>query len=291
MKEKGEEIKVDVEEDDLVFITNGSMTASSTLGSMHAAATLTTEPEDPSWALWEKIAVDHPEFGRPSVFSKRVNESKWMSFTTTLRDPLFFDLMEKFTGNAAGTGALVTLTDSNWLMSVVLAYQPHYIDQPESVQVFWGYGLYMDRPGNFVKKKMVDCSGEEIMTELCTHLRFTTHLPKIISTSNCIPCVMPYITSQFLTRAKGDRPEVIPQGWTNLAFVSQFCEIPDDVVFTVEYSVRAAQTAVFKLLDLDKEVSPIYRGDRDIRVLMEALMSIIRKDKNLPDLPEHPLQP
>jgi myosin-crossreactive antigen len=34
----------------------------------------------------------------------------------------------------------------------------------------------------------------------------------------------------------------------NLAFVSQFVEVPEDVVFTVEYSVRAAQMAVYQLL-------------------------------------------
>jgi hypothetical protein len=40
-----------------------------------------------------------------------------MSFTITLRDPSFFDFMERFTGNAAGTGDLVTFRDSSWLMS------------------------------------------------------------------------------------------------------------------------------------------------------------------------------
>lgn len=287
----GQDSTIDVQEQDLVFVTNGSMTANSTLGSMNSPASLSTVPEDPSWALWKRLADGHPEIGRPEIFSDRVGESKWLSFTVTLNDPLFFDLMEKFTGNSAGTGALVTLTDSNWLMSVVLAYQPHFINQPKDIQVFWGYGLYVDRPGNFVQKRMSDCTGAEIMTELCSHLRFNQDLPKILMSANCIPCMMPYITSQFLTRSKGDRPAVVPAGWTNLAFVSQFCEIPDDVVFTVEYSVRAAQTAVFKLLDLDKEVTPMYRGDRDFRVLIDALKSVAGSSSRTPDLPEHPLHP
>lgn len=64
-------------------------------------------------------------------------------------------------------------------MSIVLAYQPHFINQPADVQVFWGYALFGDpygglrlRVGNFVPKPMSECNGEEILRELCGHLRF-----------------------------------------------------------------------------------------------------------------------
>ena len=240
--------------DDLVFVTIGSMTASATLGSMDAAARFETTNTDGAWQLWENIAKGRPEFGRPSVFDDHIDQSFWESFTVTLRDPTFFRLMEEFTSNTAGTGGLVTFKDSNWLLSVVLAHQPHFLNQPENIQVCWGYGLFPERKGNYVQKKMSECSGAEILTELCSHLRFTDELPLILETSTCIPCIMPFITSQFLVRARGDRPQVVPQGSTNLAFIGQFCEIPDDVVFTVEYSVRSAQTAVYSLLNLNKDV-------------------------------------
>lgn len=261
---------------DLVFITNGSMTAASSVGSMRTAPLLKSKKESGSWQLWERIAFNRPEFGRPTVFSSRVDESKWISFTVTLQDPLFFRLMEKFTGNAAGTGGLTTITDSNWLLSVVLAHQPHFLNQSKNVTVFWGYGLYVDRVGNFVKKKMSECTGEEILIELCSHLRFVEELPEILSGANCIPCMMPFITSQFLTREKGDRPEVVPEQSVNLAFVGQFCEVPEDVVFTVEYSVRSAQTAVYKLLALDKEPPPVYDAGRDFHVLFESLKTMFK---------------
>jgi MCRA family len=47
----------------------------------------------------------------------------------------------------------------------------------------------------------------------------------------CIPPpgLMPFITSQFMPRAKSDRPQVIPARYKNLAFTGQFCEQPDDV--------------------------------------------------------------
>jgi myosin-crossreactive antigen len=268
---------VAVDDDDLVFVTNGSMTTASSLGSMTRPAELTARDgeTDGSWALWETLAKKHAEFGRPAVFNSKVDESKWLSFTVTMRDPTFFDLMEKFTGNAAGTGGLVTFTDSNWLMSVVLAAQPHFIGQPNDIKVFWGYGLFVDQVGNFVNKKMSECSGEELLTELLGHLRFDEHKSLILKTSNCIPCMMPYITSQFMPRVKGDRPEVRPAGTTNIAFIGQYCEIPDDVVFTVEYSVRAAQTAVFALLDLDKKVSPLYKAQYDPAVLFGATKTLL----------------
>jgi len=219
---------------------------------------------------------NQPDFGRPSVFDDYIDESLWESFTVTLRDPTFFRLMENFIGNKAGIGGLVTFKDSNWLMSVVLPHQPHFLNQPENVNVCWGYGLFPKKKGNNVQKKMSECTGEEILTELCSHLRFTEEMPFILETSTRIPCMMPFITNQFLVREKGDRPLVIPKGSTNLAFLGQFCEIPDDVVFTVEYSVRSAQIAVYSLLKLEKEVSTLYKGQYDIRVVLNSLKTMLK---------------
>lgn len=261
---------------DLVLVTIGSMTADSSFGTMHSAPELITEKTDGAWTLWGNIATHSPEFGRPFVFDSRINESKWESFTVTCQGTAFFDLMEQFSGNKAGTGGLVTFKDSNWLMSIVLAHQPHFIGQPTDVTVFWGYGLFVDEVGNFVKKKMADCTGEEIMTELLSHLRFDADLKQLLKTANCIPCMLPYITSQFLTRAAGDRPLVVPEVSENLAFIGQFAEVPDDVVFTVEYSVRTAQMAVYELLKLENKPLPMYRGDHHIDVLLDALKAMFR---------------
>lgn len=268
--------EVPVGQDDLVFVTLGSMTAGSRLGSMASAPDLAYRESGGSWALWETLARKHAEFGRPAVFNNHAPLSCWVSFTITLRDPTFVTLVERFTGNKAGTGGLVTIKDSSWLMSFVLLHQPHFRDQPEHVSVCWGYGLFPDRVGNYVAKKMSECTGGEILTELCWHLRFTEETPRILATSTCIPCLMPYITSQFLPRARGDRPPVVPRGSTNLAFLGQFCEIPHDTVFTVEYSVRSAQTAVYSLLRLGKKVMPIYKGQYDPGVVLKALMTVLK---------------
>ncbi len=239
---------IKVNEGDLVFLQNASMTDSSSLGSMTSAPKRLTKSDSGGWTLWEKLVEGRPHFGNPAAFNSCVAQSVWESFTVTLRNPAFFDLMNQLSGNEAGTGGLVTFKDSNWMMSIVLAHQPHFINQPADVQVFWGYSLFPDRIGNFIAKPMSACNGAEILQELCGHLRFD---PEIIAAANCIPCTMPYITSMFMPRQQGDRPLPVPVGSKNFAFISQFVEIPDDVVFTVEYSVRAAQMAVYQLLGID----------------------------------------
>jgi oleate hydratase len=181
--------------------------------------------------------------------------------------------MRAFSGNEAGTGGLVTFKDANWLMSIVLAHQPHFANQPADVQVFWGYALFPDRIGNFVAKAMADCSGAEILRELCGHLRFDLDL---VAQANCIPCRMPYITSMFMPRAYSDRPLPVPKNSKNLAFISQFVEIADDVVFTVEYSVRAAQMAVYELLGVARPVPAIIPHDKSVRTQFEALVKALK---------------
>lgn len=277
LTQNGVERTIDLSANDLVFVTNGTMTADSSLGSKHEVPVLHTEKAGSAWKLWQKLAAKSPDFGNPIPFCNDIPKTKWESFTVTARDATFFDLLEAFSGSEAGKGGLVTIKDSNWLLTVVLNHQPHYFEQPKDVWVWWGYGLFPDKEGNFVKKKMSECTGDEILTEVLSHLRFTEHIPHLLETSITIPAMMPYITSQFMPRTGKDRPAVIPAGSKNLAFIGQYAEVPDDVVFTVEYSVRTAQTAVFGLLHLDKKVSPFYKGQYDPAILFDALKMLHRK--------------
>jgi oleate hydratase len=259
--------------DDLVLLQNGSMTDASSYGSMTSAPKKLTKQDSGGWTLWEKLARGRPDFGNPQAFNSSIPESYWESFTVTLKDTAFFDLMEAFTGNKAGNGGLVTFKDSRWYMSVVLAHQPHFAGQPDNVQVFWGYALHPDRLGDFVAKPMSDCTGAEILDELCGHLNFDR---TVFASANCISSRLPYITSMFMPRAPGDRPLPVPRSSKNLAFVSQFVEIPEDVVFTVEYSVRVAQMAVYELLGIDREIPPILHHDRSLEVNFDAVIKAFK---------------
>ena len=53
-------------------------------------------------------------------------------------------------------------------------------------------------------------------------------------------------------------------------------EVPDDVVFTVEYSVRTAQQAVATLLGFGTGPKPVYKGQHDPKVLIDALHTLHR---------------
>ena len=117
---------------------------------------------------------------------------------------------------------------------------------------------------------MSQCNGEEILRELCGHLNFD--YDRAFATAICLPCRMPYITSMFMPRHVDDRPLPVPANSRNLAFVSQFVEIPEDVVFTVEYSVRAAQMAVYELLGIDRPVTPIRHHDQSLKVNFDAVI-------------------
>lgn len=258
---------------DLVILQNGSMTDASSLGSMTSAPDKKGKADSTSWALWEKLAEGRPHFGNPAPFNSSIAQSAWQSFTVTLKDPAFFDAMQAFSDNEAGTGGLVTFKDSNWLMSIVLAHQPHFAGQPADVQVFWGYALLTDRIGDFVAKAMDDCTGAEILHELAGHLRLDAGT---LATATCIPCRMPYITSMFMPRSQTDRPLPVPANTHNFAFVSQFVEIADDVVFTVEYSVRAAQIAVYQLLGVDRAVTAITPNDESVQVKFKALVKAFK---------------
>lgn len=261
--------------DDLVFFTNGSMTSDHSLGDNDNAPKIITNESSGLWSVWKKIAKEHPNFGKPEVFCENIDKTKWVSFSVTFKDPLFIDRMTKLSGNVPGSGGVVTAKDSNWLLSFIIPNQPHFKDQPEGTFVVWGYGLYPDKIGNYIQKKMSDCSGKEILTELCNHLGFEDIIDDMLKNAECVPCMMPYITSQFMPRIIGDRPDVIPKNTKNFAFIGQFCEMPNDMVFTVEYSVRSAITAVYGLLNIRKKVPSIYEGYKDPQVIKDFLRFIL----------------
>ncbi len=261
----------DLGPDDVAFITLGSMTSDTSYGDDHTVPELIRDRRDGAFTLWETIARKAPDFGRPNTFDGNVDESKWESFTLTLRDPLLLHRIEEFSGNLPGTGGLMTFRDSGWLMSIVVPHPPHFEAQPEGVYTIWGYGLLVDEQGDYVQKKMSEATGQEILTELVHQLGFKDVLDDIRKSTTVIPVMLPYITSQFARRTVRERPLVVPKGAENFAFLGQFTEIPEDVVFTVEYSVRGAMHAVYELLRVQKEVPGIYHAYAHPAVALETL--------------------
>ena len=106
---------------------------------------------------------------------------------------------------------------------------------------------------------------------LLYHCGLKDKIDQILEHSYVSIAAMPYITSQFMPRRIADRPQVIPDGCVNLAFIGQYVETPADVSFTVESSVRTAMMAVWGLTGLEKPEIPMYEPLFDIRVIAKSL--------------------
>ncbi len=273
----GEEQRVSLTTDDLVFVTNGSITESTTYGDNDHPAPITHEPGG-SWQLWQNLAKQDPALGNPSKFCENLPEESWfVSATLTTLDDKIAPYIEKISkrdpyAGKVVTGGIVTVKDSGWLMSYTLNRQPHFKNQPKDQLVVWIYGLLSDKKGDFIKKKITECSGNEIAQEWLYHLGVPVEIIPDLArhSANTIPCYMPYITSYFMPRANGDRPLVVPEGSKNLAFIGNFSETERDTVFTTEYSVRTAMEAVYSLLEVDRGVPEVFASAYDIRTLLSS---------------------
>jgi oleate hydratase len=274
--EKGEPKTLDLGEDDYLFMTIGSITADSTYANADSVPELIRDRRDGGWAFWETIAKKAPDFGRPNTFYGDIDESKWESFTLTMHGRTLLDRLTTYTGNEPGTGALTTFVDSGWLMSIVIPHQPHFPNMPSDTYTLWGYGLFLDDEGDYVKKKMSQSTGTEILTELIRQLGFDDILDEVLATTDVTTVMMPYASSVFSRRVPEDRPKVLPDRAENFAFLGQFTELPDDVVFTVEYSVHGAMHAVYQLFDIEKPIPAIYHGLLDPLVGIKVLESVFK---------------
>lgn len=255
---------------DACLVTLGSITADATYGDNDTAPELIRDRRDGAWSLWETLAAKADDFGRPHTFFN-VDDNKWESFTLTMHGRTLLDRLVAFSQNTPGTGALMTFVDSAWLMSLVLPWQPHFPDMPPDTFTAWGYGLFIDTPGNHVGKPMAQCSGKEILAELLHHLHFDDIRDAVLATTDVTPVMLPYASAMFAPRRPSDRPQVLPEGAANFAFLGQHVELPDDTVYTVEYSVHCAMQAVYRLYGVDRAIPPIYRGLHDPKVGLQAL--------------------
>lgn len=280
-KFKDGEKRIEVGKDDIVIMTLGSMTQNSCMGdNSHVAKTNRDMKERGLFTVWESLAKKDEKFGHPEKFISDIDKTKWMSvFPTTKGYPEFHKRMRKLLDSKeGGSSGAVTILDSNWEISFVL-YGKYFPNQPDDEQVFWFDGLYGEREGNYIKKPMAECTGDEIMTEFLYHLGMLDIKDEVLKHTYVSTCMMPYITSQFMPRAIKDRPLVQPKGCTNLALIGQYVELPGDVVFTVETSVRTAMMAAYGLLKLDRPVTPLYTPHYDIRIINMCLKKMLGTDE------------
>ncbi len=256
---------------DLVMVTLGSITADAGFGGNDTVPPLIRDRVDGGWALWETLSAKAPDFGRPERFFGPIDENKWESFTLTMHGDRLLRRIVEFSGNAPGTGALMTFPHAPWLLSIVVPHQPHFPNLPKDTYTLWGYGLFVDAKGKTIDKTMAECTGHEILRELVHCLGFDDELTAIIAETDVVSVMLPYASALFSPRSPGDRPLVIPNGAQNFAFLGEFVELPEDTVFTVEYSVHTAMQAVYRLCRLGREIPPLYHGLGEPQIWLDSL--------------------
>ena len=291
LQREGREDAIDLTDNDLVFITNGGCVENSAYGSQNEPAAFNkTIRAGGGWDMWRKIAAQDPSFGHPDKFCSDPEQSNWMSATVTTFDRRIVPYIEKickrdpFSGKVV-TGGIVTARDSGWLLSWTINRQPQFRNQPKDQLVIWVYGLFSDKPGDFVKKTMRECTGKEICMEWLYHLGVpVAEIADLAEHSaKTVPVMMPYITAFFMPREKGDRPNVVPDGAVNFAFLGQFAETARDTIFTTEYSIRTGMEAVYSLLDIDRGVPEVWGSTYDVRDLVNASVAL-RDGRKITDM-------
>lgn len=287
-----EEQSIPLTADDLVFITNGCCTDTSSYGDQTHAPDLShiVNGQGESWDLWKNIAkqAKHDEYGHPDVFCSNTEATNWMSATVeTSNEDIIQHIMnickrDPRTGKVT-TGGIVTVKDSvnNWFLSWTINRQPQFRSQNKDTVLVWLYALHTDTEGNYIKKAMRDCTGEEICQEWLYHIGMDENKIKDYSENACntTTCFMPYINAFFQPRKNVDRPKVVPEGAVNFAFIGQFAETPRDTIFTTEYSMRTGMESVYTLLNVDRGVPEVWGSQYDIRELLRAAYYAVDKKK------------
>ena len=280
---KGETKSIDLTENDLVFVTNGSCTEGTIYGDhTHAPVGNAEVRTSGCWSLWKNIAAQDSSFGHPEKFCGDISKSNWESATVTTSDEKIISYIKNIckrdprTGGVV-TGGIVSCKDSSWLLSWTINRQGQFKEQKKDEVCVWVYSLFTDVDGDYIKKPMKECTGEEITAEWLYHLGVPVEEIDELAKNHCntTPTMMPFITAFFMPRRKGDRPDVIPDGCVNFAFLGQFAETPRDTIFTTEYSVRTAMEAVYGLLGVDRGVPEVWGSVYDVRDLLDSSVKLM----------------
>ena len=286
----GKEEEIGLSGDDLVFITNGCCTDTSCYGDQTHKPDLSDVKNGAgeSWDLWKNIAKQavNGEYGDPDNFCDDFEATNWMSATVETSNEEIIQHIIKICkrdprAGKVTTGGIVTVKDStdNWYLSWTINRQPQFKAQNKDSVLIWVYSLSTDKEGNYVKKAMRDCTGEEVCKEWLYHIGIPTSEIDDLAKNACntTTCFMPFINAFFQPRKKSDRPLVVPEGSVNFAFLGQFAETPRDTIFTTEYSIRTGMEAVYTLLNVDRAVPEVWGSQYDVRELLRACYYAIDK--------------
>ena len=260
----GKQQTIDLIEDDLVFITNGCCTDTSCYGDQTHAPDLSgvKNGAGESWDMWKNhcgAGGSTANSAIPDAFCSDVEATNWMSATVATSDEEvirhIMDICKRDPrAGKVTTGGIVTVKDSteNWYLSWTINRQPQFKSQDKNTVLVWLYSLNTNKEGNYVKKAMRDCTGEEVCREWLYHIGVPEdEIEELADERLQHHDLLHALYQRVLPAAERmrDRPQVVPDGAVNFAFIGQFAETPRDTIFTTEYSMRTGMESVYTLLE------------------------------------------
>ncbi len=167
----GAEFAQEVRPNDMVISTLASMTQNATQGDNTHPVTTNRSEEKGMFSVWQKLAARDEKFGHPEKFCSDIEKSKWMSAMVTIKGYKQFcaGFREKYGYPKDCVTGAISIMDSAWDISFVL-YDQYYPDQTEDEDILWFDGLWGERVGDYIKKPMAECTGEEVLQEFLYHL-------------------------------------------------------------------------------------------------------------------------
>lgn len=276
VREKERSYRIPIAGDDICLVTDGDESRWFSWGNWEQPAECLPDRGPEEASFWALAASKRPGLlGCPKVFFGNAQFTETIDFSIVCRGDTLLRKIEAFSGNQPGSGGLVTLKESSWGISLAVPVQPYYRHQHPKETVLVGYGQYPERLGKYVQKPMKDCTGREIWEEVLSCLGWREIWKAVQEeTIGCAVTRKPYARAAFEPHAITDRVSILPDAEGNLAFAGWFSELPEETAGSEEYQVRAARTAVYELLQVEKEVLPVTPYRKDAKVLAKALYAI-----------------
>lgn len=238
-------------DNDLCFFTNGSVSECAAIGDYNSHAERSDE-KPASVSLWQSMSEKRDGLGNPEVF-RSSEESEIISFTITTKSSVLFDYIKEATNDTENQGVLTTFKGSPWGLTISKVSQPYLSSQSDDSYIICGYGVNVNEYGTYIDKTMKNSSGAEILFELVKFLKLEDKWDEIIAdVINVIPCLMPYASASAVPHSYEDKPLIVKDNSCNFAFIGQFARLGGGMSHSSEHAVRTAREAAYRLTKTKK---------------------------------------